>query len=158
MKCVVSFVALLAALTASAAGAAPATHRLVVIVNRNETVSDISFDDLRRIYVGRMTRFPDRRRVTPVILGSTEPAEQYFLKRIVGMAEVDFAQLWIGQVFRGEVAATPHLSVSAAEAKQFVDRHPHSIAFIEADDLDASVKALTVDGKRFDAAGYPFAW
>jgi hypothetical protein len=93
-----------------------------------------------------------------VILGSSEPAERYLMKRIIGMAEVDFAQFWIGQVFRGEVAAPPHIAPTPSEARRFVAAHPYALGFVEAGDLDDSVKALTVDGRRFDQPGYTLVW
>jgi hypothetical protein len=133
------------------------THRLVVITGRNEALSDLALDDFRRIYLGRIHRLGGHR-ITPVILRGSEPAEQYFLRHIAGMAEIDFTQVWIGAVFRGEVSAPPRLARSPAEACQFVATHAHTIAFIDAIDLNDSVKTITIDGRAYDAPDYPLKW
>jgi hypothetical protein len=133
------------------------THRLVVITGRNETTNDLALDDFRRIYLGRIHRLGGRR-IMPVILRDSEPAEQYFLRHIAGMAEIDFAQVWIGAVFRGEVSAPPRVARSPAEACQFVAAHAHSIAFIDAVDLNDSVKTISIDGRAYTAPDYPLKW
>jgi hypothetical protein len=134
-----------------------ATHRLVVITSRNETLSDLALDDFRLIYLARIHRLGGHR-ITPVILRDSEPAEQYFLQHIAVMAEIDFTQVWIGAVFRGEVSALPRLARSPAEACQFVATHAHAIAFIDAVDLENIVKAITIDGRAYTAPDYPLKW
>lgn len=159
--CMAPLIALFIALTmmfaAPARNEGAETHRLVIITGKAGTIGDISRDDLRQIYTARISRLGGYR-ISPVILGSREPAERYFLEELLGIAEIDFTQLWIGAVFRGEVGAPPHLARAPADACLYVATHRNAIGFVEASDLSGDVKAITVDGRRYDAPEYPLKW
>lgn len=133
-------------------------RRLVVIVSPTSSVTNISVGDLRRTYLGGITRWPSGHRIVAVVMGAETWAQRTFLKRIVQMTDIDYAQHWIGEVFRGRASRPPHVATSAADAIRFVAGHPQAIAIIDATALDASVRALTVDGKDPDASDYPLAW
>ncbi|MEK6374026.1 MAG: substrate-binding domain-containing protein [Acidobacteriota bacterium] len=135
-----------------------ATGRLVIIVSPAVPVNELSLADLRRIYLGRITRWPDGRRIVPAVLPSKSAEQRAFLLRVVQMGEIDYAQHWIGQVFRGEAAAPPHLASSSAEARRFVAEHPQAIAFVSAADVDETVRVVTIERKSAGQPGYPLAW
>ncbi len=131
---------------------------LVVVVRSNSTITGVSQADLRRIYLGGITRWPDDHRIIPVLLDPQSDTGKLFLKRVVRMTDIDYAQHWIGQVFRGQASAPPRVVRSAAEAKRYVTAHPYSITFLAPEDVDGSVKVLRVDGKAIDEPDYPLAW
>jgi ABC-type phosphate transport system substrate-binding protein len=156
---------LLVALVTRGAGSQPANpasqpaivHRLVFIVGRAESIENLSSDDLRLIFLGRITRLGGRR-IIPVILQATEPAQRYFLRHVAEASEIDFTQWWIGAVFRGAVAAPPRLARSPSDACFYVASHRNAIGFVEASQLTGEIKPITVDGRPYDAADYPFQW
>lgn len=135
-----------------------ARQRLVVIVSPEQTFTDISFADLRAIYLGDITRWPTRHRIVPVVLTPQSSEGQLFIKRVVGMAELDYGQHWIGMVFRGEVASAPLVAPSSEAAKRFVASHANAIAVIAPAPIDKTVRLLSVDGKLPDASDYPLAF
>jgi hypothetical protein len=135
-------------------------RRLAVIVSPTSTLTNISAGDLRRTYLGSITRWPSGHRIVPVVMGPESWEQRTFLKRIVQMTDIDYAQHWIGEVFRGRASRPPHVAASAADAVRFVAGHPHAIAIIDAAALgsmrtDGSVRALTVDGKAAGESGDP---
>jgi ABC-type phosphate transport system substrate-binding protein len=132
--------------------------KLAVIIPRDSSVTDVSQADLRRIYLGSITRWPDDHRIIPVLRDPDSDSGRLFLKRVVRMTDIDYAQHWIGQVFRGQASSPPRVVHSAAEAKRYVAGHPYSISFVAPEDVDGSVTALRVDGKAIDAGDYPLAW
>lgn len=136
----------------------PAASRLVVIVSLQNATSDLSLADLRRVYVGAITRWPDGPRILPVVPDPDSAQGELFLKRVVQMTDIDYAQLWIGQVFRGRASGPPHVVRSGAGARQYVLAHPAAIAVVTPDAVDASVKVLTIDGKPFASESYALAW
>lgn len=133
-------------------------RRLAVIVSPSSTSTNISVSDLRRTYLGGITRWPSGHRIVPVILGAETWEQKTFLKRIVRMTDIDYAQHWIGEVFRGRASRPPHVAASAADAIRFVAGHPQAIAIIDAEAVDSSVRVLRVDGKDPNASDYPLAW
>jgi hypothetical protein len=130
---------------------------LAIVVSRADSLNNISLSDLRRIYLGEMARWPDGRRIVPVVLPPASAEQRLFLERALKMADIDYAQHWIGQIFRGRVSGPPYTASSSAAARRFVAAHPEAIAFIDAAEADATVRVLAVSGKRPGAPDYPLA-
>jgi hypothetical protein len=150
---------LLLALTAvDLAAAEVAQKKLLVIVSPSQSITDISLADLRRIYLGQLSRWPTRHRIVVVLPSPRSPEGELFIKHVIRMAELDYAQYWIGAVFRGQAAAAPLVASTAAEARRFVASQPDAIAVIADVPIDSSVRVLTVDGKPASAADYPLEW
>src|ERR1700738_3234172 len=112
--------ALLLGLTAVDLAAADVQQRLLVIVSPSQSTTDISLADLRRIYLGQLSRWPTRHRILVVVPTPRSPEGALFIKRFINMAELDYSQHWIGTVFRGPASAAPLVAASPAEAKRFV--------------------------------------
>ncbi len=138
--------------------AAPVRVRLVAIVSTRSAITTITTGDLRRTFLGGITRWPDGHRTLPVVLRSDTVAQKTFLRRVVQMTDIDYAQHWIGEVFQGRASAPPRVARSAVEALRFVAGHPDAIGIIDADAMDGSVRALTINGRATDAVDYPLAW
>ena len=130
---------------------------LAIVVSHSQGLTNISLSDLRRIYLGRISRWPDGRRIVPVVLPPTAIEQRLFLKRALQMADIDYAQHWIGEIFRGRVAGPPHTAQSSAAARRYVAGHREAIAFIDAAETDGTVRILTVNGRNPEAADYPLA-
>ena len=161
-------------LPASSAGA---PIRLVVAVSVSQSVNNLSGADLRRIYVGEMTRWPDGHRIVPVMLPTRSQASEVFLKHVVRMSPIDFAQEWISVVFRGRAPAPPVVVASAAEALDYVAAHHDAIAFVSDDVSSATVRStpsgdsaptradrhpgiriINIDGRPPRSSEYPLNW
>lgn len=132
--------------------------RLAVVVSAASPITNISLGDLRRTYLGSITRWPDGHRIIPVVLRSETSEQRSLLRRIVQMTDIDYAQHWIGEVFRGRASAPPRVVASSPEAIRFVAVQRYAIAVIDAGAIDGTVRALTVDGKMLNADGYPLSW
>lgn len=149
---------LIAASTAPARPAA-APIRLVVTVSASQSVGNLSSADLRRIYVGEMTRWPDGHRIVPVMLPPRSRESEVFLKRVVRMSSIDFAQEWISVVFRGRAPAPPVVVATAAEALDYVAAHHDAVAFVPEDvPRHPGVHIINIDGHSPRSSEYPLNW
>ena len=155
---------LLMTLSGASSSLAAPPIRLIVVAASSQTVSDLSSGDLRRIYIGQMTRWPDGRRIVPVMLPPRSHASEAFLKHIVRMSAIDFAQEWIGAVFRGRAPAPPVVIATQADVLRFVASHSEAVAVISDEqsspiaDAHPGVRILTIDGHSPRASGYPLIW
>ena len=139
--------------------ALPEQTRLTVIVNAAAPTTDISTTDLRSIYLGQITRWPNHRAILPVVIRLDTAAGNLFLRHLIGMGQVDYAQNWIGMVFRGQAASPPLVAASTSEAARFVAAHSESIAIVAGvPAANRNVRILNVDGKPPDADDYPLRW
>lgn len=146
-------VARLQAQTASPASqAGPA---VAIVVHPGVPVSDISFDELRRIFLGERQFWPDRSKVTLLVRAPKAHERSIVLDKIYRMDEDQFRQYWIGKMFRAEIAGGPKIVYSSDMAMNLVGAIRGSIAFIPASAVSSDVKVLRIDGKLPSDPGYP---
>ncbi len=158
MNVAVVFALIAVALTADVPSPARRT-RLVVVIPSSQTLTDFSVADLRRIYIGEITRWPNGRRIIPVMLAPRSREADLFLRRVVLMSAIDFAQHWIGAVFRGRAPAPPVVLATKADVLRFMSTHPDAIAFLGDDaDVAQTFHIATIDHKSPDSINYPLVW
>ncbi len=79
--------------------AAQSRGPLAVIVHPSNPVSDLSLDDLRRLYLGTTAVFPNKARVVLVVSADDRLR---FYQEALRMSEDRFNRHWIARVFAGE--------------------------------------------------------
>ena len=125
--------------------AAQAQEPVAIIVNPSNTMSNVTMDGLRRLYLGRTTAFPDR---TPVQLLESSGLRERFYTTVLGMTGDRVTRHWIGLVFAGEASSPPRDRESATELVRLVAATKGAIAFVPASAANATVTVLPIDGKR----------
>ena len=134
---------------------AQGTRPLAIVVNRSVPENNLSFTDLRRIFLGEQQFWPDRSKVTLLVRAPTAYERSMVLDRIYRMDEDRFRQYWIGKMFRAEVAAGPKIVYSSEMALNLVSAIRGSITFIPLSAVTPEVKVLRIDGKLPSEPGYP---
>ena len=129
---------------------------IAIVVNPHSTVSDISFAELRRIFLGQQQFWPDRSKITLLVRAPVAPERAVVLDLIYRMDEDQFRQYCIGKMFRAEVAGGPKIVYSSDMAITLVDNVPGSITFVLASAVTSHSKVLRFDGILPSAPGYPF--
>lgn len=126
------------------------------VVSPRRAVRSISSAELRRIFLGQTTRWSDGHRIIVLVRPSHTPEGHVFLQRLMHMSDIDYAQWWIGAIFRGEAAATPRVIESPEAMLRIVAENADAIGFVEAP--NGEVVTLAVDGKLPGEVGYPVGW
>ena len=148
-------IASLASVSPVSAGAqAGARQPIAIVVNPKSGVTDLSFGDLRRIFLGQQQFWPDRSKVTLLVRAPVARERVVVLDQIYRMDEDQFRQYWIGKMFRAEVAGGPKIVYSADMAMNLVSVIPGSITFVPASAVPADVRVLRIDGKLPSDPGY----
>ncbi|MFH1278075.1 MAG: phosphate ABC transporter substrate-binding protein [Candidatus Eisenbacteria bacterium] len=127
---------------------------IVVVVHPGNPVTDLSKDELRRFYQGKVSAFPDGRRV---LLGVHSKLSERFYDAVLGMSANQFRKHWIKEVFSGSAAAPPEPLRSDETLLEFVAGNPGAIAFVNASAVNGRVKVITVGGAAPGDRGYPRA-
>lgn len=146
------FIAMAALLLCLAIPSRHAIAQTAVIVHRSSAVNDVKLDELRRFFLGQGALAANGQQV---VLAELTPLRTRFYKRLLGLTPDEVRRRWIGMVFRGDALALPFEVADAAAAKKFVADHPGAVAFLDVSDLDDTVKALKIDGKRPNEPLYP---
>lgn len=132
-----------------------AREPVAIVVNPKTAVTNISFAELRRIFLGEQQFWPDRSKVTLLVRAPVAHERAVVLDEIYRMDEDQFRQYWIGKMFRAEVAGGPKIVYSADMAMNLVDVIPGSITFVLASSVTGSARVLRIDGKLPSDPGYP---
>jgi ABC-type phosphate transport system substrate-binding protein len=138
---------------ALAAGPALA-EPVAIVVNRENPKSSLTTEELKSIYLGRRTEWPDGTRTVPIDQAPSAPGRAAFLDAVLGMSKAHFAEHWVDQQVRGNGSA-PKVAASPAAAVKLVARVKGAVAFVPVSQVTAAVKVVFVDGKLPGERGYP---
>jgi hypothetical protein len=143
-----------AAAQARAAAAQPSTV-VAIVVHPETRVSDLSFEDLQKIFRGDRQFWPDGSRITLLVRAPVAAERALVLDRIYRMNEDEFRQYWISKMFRADVAAGPKIVYSSMMARELVTAIPGAITFLPMDAVAGGVKVLRINGMMPTDARYP---
>jgi len=129
-------------------------HSLAVIVNRSNPVENVSFAELRKIFLGERSHWSNGRRITVVMLDSGRPEREAVIRNVYQMKERDFNRYFMQATFVGEVFSAPKTLATPTGARKFVFNLPGAIGYVPVDDVDDSVKVVRVDGRLPGEEGY----
>lgn len=115
---------------------------VVLVVNNGARISQIKTADLRAIFVGAKTRFPDGSRAIPVTLKGG-PAHEVFLKHYVGEGPTEFRSRWQKVAFTGQ-GTMPKVFDSEADVIEFVANTPGALGYVSRIAGQDRVKAIVV--------------
>lgn len=129
------------------AGPGLATESAVaIVVNPGVEVSDLSMEQLRRIFLADQQFWPNGSRIVLLVRAPEADERKVVLDVIYQMNEYQFRKYWIAKIFRAEVAALPKIVFSSNMAQELVTVIPGSITFIPSGEIDSSIKVLSIDG------------
>ena len=139
------------------ASTAQATVRepVAIVVNSKSSITNLSFAELRRVFLGQQQFWPDRSKVTLLVRAPVAHERAVVLDQIYRMDEDQFRQYWIGKMFRAEVAGGPKIVYSSDMAINLVSVIPGSITFVLASAVTGDAKVIRIDGKLPSDPGYP---
>lgn len=125
-----------------------AENNLAIVVNITNPVDNLSLQEVRKVFLGERSHWPNGRRITLVMLEPGQPERKALIQEVCQMTESEFSRHFLHGVFTGEVIVSPKTLASPAGARKFVFNVPGAIGYVRASDVDASVKVIRVDGRR----------
>ncbi|PYU75449.1 MAG: hypothetical protein DMG49_03025 [Acidobacteria bacterium] len=129
-------------------------QNLAVVVNLSNPVQNLSMPELRRIFLGERSHWPNGRRITLVMMETGQPERDVVLRDICQMNETDFNNHFLHGVFTGEVFVSPKTLATPVGVRKFVFNVPGAIGYLRVSDLDSTVKALRIDERGPEDKGY----
>jgi hypothetical protein len=125
-----------------------------VVVNSSNAVSNVSFDELRKIFAGEKRSWTGGVRIQ-LLVRSPRTRERQVLLKLLQMNEDDYKQYWRSQVYRGEVEAEPMVLPSLGMVKEALKVFPGAIALVDSREIKPDMKVMKVDGHLPGENGYP---
>jgi ABC-type phosphate transport system substrate-binding protein len=114
----------------------------VVVVHTENTLSWMTEQNIRQIFLGKKTTWPNDRTID-IIIQEDNDAHAGFTKEILGKTSRQFMIYWKKMLFTGK-GLLPRSVKTDGEVKTFVASNPDAIGYISPGALDNTVKKLEV--------------
>jgi ABC-type phosphate transport system substrate-binding protein len=131
-----------------------AEQSLAIVVNQSNPVENLSFKDLRSIFLGERSYWPNGRRITLVMMETGQPERKAILRSIYHMSENDFNRHFMQGLFTGEVFVSPKTLATPVGVRKFIFNVPGAIGYVRSSDVDDTVKVIRIDGHLPDDKEY----
>jgi len=119
---------------------------LAIVVNRSNPIDNLSFTELRKIFLGERNHWSNGHRIAIAMLDYGQPERRTVLRLIYRMNEKGYQDYLLHGVFRGDVFVVPRTLASPSTVRKFVFNAPGAIGYLRASDVDGSVKVVRIDG------------
>jgi hypothetical protein len=133
---------------------AGATADVAVVVRSDTPVDDLSFAEVRKLFMGDRQYWSSNLRVTLLIRAPAARERDVVLKTIYGMSEPQFRQYWISKIFRLEASNGPKIVYSTEMSSELVAAIPGAVAFMDSAIVPKSLKIVKIDGRLPGERGY----
>lgn len=114
---------------------------IVIVVNKNNTISSLSKEQLIDLYMGKYIAFPDGSSAIPVELDESTELKQNFYQQLVGLSLARINAYWSRIRFTGR-ASPPRALATESEVIGFVASEPQAISYIYERDLTPQLKVV----------------
>ena len=134
---------------------APSQMELAIIVNKSNPNDNLSFSELREYFMAERNNWSNGAGKVRVVMREPGVAEREAVLRLIyDMDEKGFNSYFLSKKFRGEILEEPRLRTSTPDMIKTISNVPGAIGYVRADEVDASVKVIRVDGLAPGDAGY----
>ena len=127
---------------------------LAIIVNQSNSVDNLSMQELRTVFLGERSHWPNGRRITLVMMEPGFAERRAVLREIYHMNESDFSRHFMRGLFTGEVFVSPKTLATPVGVRKFVFNVPGAIGYVRASDVDDTVKVIRIEGHLPDDKDY----
>jgi ABC-type phosphate transport system substrate-binding protein len=133
---------------------AAAAGDVAVVVRQDTPVDDLSFTEVRKLFMGDRQYWSSNLRVTLLIRAPAARERDVVLKIIYRMSEAQFRRYWISKIFRLEASTGPKIVYSTDMAVELVSAIPGAVAFMDSTVVPKDLKVLSIDGLLPGKQGY----
>ena len=116
-------------------------QEVVAVVSAKSPVTALNAAQVADIFLGKTTRFPDGTPAMPIDLNEESAVRERFYAQYTGKSPAQVKAHWAKIIFTGR-GQPPRQAASSAEAKKLVAENPGAIGYIDASQVDASLRIL----------------
>ena len=120
--------------------AAPAGE-IVVIVNKANSMAQLSSKDVKLIFTGKNKKWSDGQKVFPINLPHGSEYRTLFDKSVLNYSPSEIKEYWVQQRIKAK-GSPPAVLNSSIGVKRLVSKLPPAIGYIPVAEVDDSVKVV----------------
>lgn len=125
---------------------------IVIVVNKENPISHLSKEDLRRIYLGDYTTWTDGSSVRIVDWKTDTDTRNRFYSVVMKTSPAIVKRKWLEKVIIGSIQP-PVLIFGESELMEYVAAHKDAIGYIGAESVNAGLKVILIDSMRVMSTG-----
>ncbi len=114
---------------------------VIVSLKNNNSYTSIDKELINRIFLAKVSNFPDGTVAKPVYLKQGDEARESFNRDFLSKSESQLGRYWSRLRFSGK-GELPQEANNAAELKALVANNPNLIGYIDAMDVDGTIKVV----------------
>ena len=118
-----------------------AEAELAVVVNVDNPVDDISFEELVNVFLGKSRQIADGVKVVPIDQLEGEAARVEFYDKVIRKSPSQLNSYWSRLIFAGK-GRPPYAVADDQEVLEFVSANPSMIGYVDMTAVDDSVKVI----------------
>ena len=115
----------------------------IVVVAPDNPVVSVTLAELQRIFLRKTTRWDDGEAITVYQRSVEDPIRAVFSQRVLGKESAELNEYWMNLALTRGIKP-PKVLRSATLVKQYLKRVRGGIGYILADEVDDTVKVLTI--------------
>jgi len=116
---------------------------VIIITNKSVPVDKLNKEDIKNIFIGKMTRWDDNQRINFVTLPKSKVHEG-FLREFVKRTPEQYSRHWKKQIFTGK-GNTPKSFKTQESLINYVANTKGAIGYISPDAISDRIKVITVN-------------
>ena len=118
-----------------------------VIVHSSNPIRSITAKDLKKIFLGEKTTWPDGQQIKMAVF-KTGDLHKTFLQDIVKISPLKFANQWKQKIFTGTGTGT-HINFfkTGEKVKEYIKSNPTAIGYISGSSVDDTIKKIEITAK-----------
>jgi ABC-type phosphate transport system substrate-binding protein len=114
---------------------------VVPVVSAKSPIAHLDPAQVADIFLGKTSRFPDGSIAMPVDQNEDSPVRDRFYAQFTGKSPAQVKAYWSKIIFTGR-GQPPRQAADSTEVKRIVSDNPHAIGYIDASQVDSSVRVL----------------
>lgn len=130
------------------------TEPLVIVVNRSNPLDELSWTELRKIFLGQRSHWANGRRITLVLREPGGTERNTMLRDVCGMTEDQLKNHFLHGLYTGEILVSPKILSSPIGVRKFIFNVPGAIGYLRLGDVDPTVKVVRIDELFPEDKGY----
>lgn len=114
---------------------------LLVVIGGNSTLPALDKNQVRNIFLGKISSLPDGATAVPVDQPESSPLREAFYTKVADCSAAEAKARWAQLAFTGR-GEPPRVGNGSSDVKRILNSTPGSIGYIEESELDSSIKVL----------------
>ena len=121
----------------------PAFAGDLVIVTSADNVEDLQLEDVARIFLGKVTRYPSGEVVEPLNLDPDDPSYAEFARKVLNKTPAQLKAYWAKRIFTGK-GKPPRTITSSEELRALVSSDKRYLSYLDKNNVDHTVRWVIV--------------